>query len=120
MSIVRGQEACNNIRISQKLSKPNQFGAIMFGYSKFGHFNNSAGIYQQRHGKTGRINVKEKFYWPANPQTVAQQANRAKYANSVLAWQALTYVQKTEYNNRARRLPYSGYNLFQKEFMLNS
>lgn len=76
------------------------------------------GIYQTRPRAGGRIWVKEKFYVPTNPRTPAQQAWRDKYADSIVAWRALTSEQKEVYNVRARGKKMSGYNLFQKEFLL--
>ena len=117
MSIVRGEQAANSIRIRKRLSRPNQYGESVFGYSRYGHYNKYAGVYQQRNGVSGKINVKEKYYWPANPQTAPQQTNRAKMTAGVLAWQALTDNQKDVYRERAKPMPFFGYHLFLKEYL---
>jgi len=119
MAIVSGKNAIISNSVRQKFSLPNRFGGAIFGLSKFGHKNIYAGIYQQRKGIKGKITVIEKFYRPTNPQSVAQQANRQKYADSVSAWQGMTDEQKEPYRQRAKSLPYSGYNLFQKEYILS-
>jgi len=77
------------------------------------------GIYRVRHrwGKT--IQEKLPFYVPTNPQTEAQQAWRQVYADSVTAWQALTPEQKAVYNENAKGKKMSGYNFFQKEYLLS-
>ncbi len=75
------------------------------------------GIYRRfTQGPTRRI-VKNRFYIPANPRTVPQQARRTVYANGVTAWQALTNPQKAIYNERAKGKPYSGYNLYMQEYL---
>lgn len=80
---------------------------------------NVHGIYQVRTRYKQRVNVKEKFYTPTNPQTAPQQANRQKYANSIIAWRALTNSEKQMYNKRAEGKQMSGYNLFQRGYMLS-
>jgi len=77
------------------------------------------GIYQVRTRYGKQVVVKEVFYTPTNPQTVPQQANRQKLTDGVAAWQALTNNQKEIYNERARYKPYSGYNLFLREYLLS-
>lgn len=75
------------------------------------------GIYQRQPTSKGQIVRRLKLYAPTNPQTEAQQANRQKVADAVEAWQALTDEQKNQYNTRAKRRPFSGYNLFVKEYL---
>ena len=77
------------------------------------------GIYQQRHCKAGQKTIKMKFYKPRNPKTPAQMACRKKYADSILAWRNLTNDEKREYNRKAGGMGMSGYNLFQKQFLLS-
>lgn len=76
------------------------------------------GIYQRRTTKLrGRRSIKMVFYSPTNPRTPAQQANRQRMVQGVPAWLALTDEQKAVYNERAKKLPFSGYNLFMREFV---
>lgn len=56
-----------------------------------------------------------KYRWPTNPNTQAQQQVRQKYGQLVEQWRALTQAQKEEYNERAKSLKISGWNLFIKE-----
>ena len=77
------------------------------------------GIYQQRHCKAGQKTIKMKFYRPRNPKTRPQQAWRRQYALSILAWRNLTSEEKRVYNLRAGGMGMSGYNLFQKQFLLS-
>ena len=80
---------------------------------------NFSGIYRSDNvtGKTKYY--KEPYYITKNPRTVPQQANRQKYADGVLAWQALTTEQKAVYNISAKGKRMSGYNLFLKEYLLS-
>lgn len=81
---------------------------------------NVNGIYQMRMTKRGKRPVKMKFYTPTNPQTVAQQANRTKFANAMEAWGALSSVDKAVYNARAKRRNMFGKGLFIREYYQNN
>lgn len=65
------------------------------------------------------VQQRKPYTVPTNPQTVDQQANRAKFANSVSAWQAESQAVKDTYNLRASRMsePLEGFNLYIREFM---
>lgn len=78
------------------------------------------GIYQMRMTKTGKRPIKMKFYTPTNPRTVAQQANRNKFADAMTAWQALTAGDKAQYNKRAKKKGMFGRNLFIREYFSNN
>lgn len=77
---------------------------------------NVNGIYQMRMTKRGKRPIKMKFYTPTNPQTPAQQANRAKFAAAVAAWQALTSEEKSVYTERAKKRQMFGWGLFIREY----
>lgn len=72
------------------------------------------------HGRTGNViyyNVKghqyaRAFSIPRNPRTVAQQRNRATFAEAVKLWQGLSPEEKSYYNLMAEGKPASGYNIF--------
>jgi hypothetical protein len=108
MAIIRSNEYpfCGSVR--KKLGRAGVVGAPEWH-----------GIYQQRKCKTGIETVRMKFYKPTNPNTPAQQHWREKFAQSILAWRALTDDQKKEYNRIAGSLHMSGYNLFQKQYLLS-
>lgn len=78
------------------------------------------GIYQMRMTKRGKRPIKEKFYTPTNPQTEAQQANRAKFTAAMAAWGALTSEEKAEYTARAKRRQMFGWGLFIREYYQNN
>lgn len=93
------------------------FGTAFFGYTRFGDFNEYAGIYTYRNNWKQRKHIAMQFYWPTNPQTVPQQAWRAVFANGAVAWQSLTSDQKAEYNKRAKQKHMTGYHLHQREYL---
>jgi hypothetical protein len=49
---------------------------------------------------------------PGNPRTKRQQAGRGRFAESVRRWQGLDREGRDHWNERARGLNMSGYNLF--------
>lgn len=111
-----------------KLSYSNGFGFACFGVSRFGDDRLQGGIYQKRitgynqftgpaHQPGETFYVKMRSYAPTNPQTVPQQANRAKFAAANTAWQSLTNPEKSVYNQRANRKGRVGYFLFMSEYM---
>lgn len=102
-----------------KIGAPSAYGSTGYGTFEYGAGADILGIYQVRTRYGKQVVVKMKYYTPTNPQSIAQQANRQKYADSVTAWQALTDNQKEIYNENARYKQYSGYNLFQKEYLLS-
>jgi hypothetical protein len=82
------------------------------------HRNNPwAGIYQRKVTKRGKETSRMKFYYPTNPRTKKQQAWRAVFRAGKAAWDSLTEIQKESYNRRAIRLKFTGYNLFQREYL---
>lgn len=77
---------------------------------------------------TGHVNTRVYYYWrgelrdrayviPVQPGTPAQQAWWLKFRQGVTAWQVLTAVQKKQYNDRAKRYKFSGFNLFLREWL---
>ena len=53
---------------------------------------------------------------PNDPKTPKQMEQRRKYTRAVEAWKELSDSEKQVYNNRAKNLNMSGYNLFISEF----
>lgn len=77
----------------------------------------NACVYQQKQTKEGKRTSKMAYVIPTNPRTELQQANRAKFANAVSAWQVLDESTKAKYHRRATSLHMSGYNLFISEYL---
>lgn len=101
------------------------FGLSVFGNSYFGAESSGAdvdviiptGIYQMRKCKEGKIPIRINLYNYVITHTEAQQTNREKFADAVVAWQGLTSSEKLLYNERAKTTQMSGYNLFLKEYL---
>ena len=53
---------------------------------------------------------------PNDPKTAKQINQRKKYARAVELWQQMSKVEKALYNQRAKNLNMSRYNLFISEF----
>lgn len=111
-----------------KLSWSNGFGFATMGSAKLGDDRFQGGIYQKRvtgynqftgpaHQPGEVYYVKMRSYAPTNPQTVEQQANRAKFSDANSAWQSLTNNEKSVYNRRANRKGRVGYFLFMSEYL---
>ena len=119
MAVISPADTPLGRQIKKKLGFPALYGEREYGACIYGEEGEHYGIYQVRTRWGGQIQVKEKFYTPANPQTVPQQANRQKWADAVTGWQALTELQKESYNTRAKYKSYTGYNLYIREYMLS-
>jgi len=115
---VQGLDKLLSLTATKRFGYSGQFGDGSFGYTQFGDANPWQGIYQRRHRKYGTIFVRERHYWPRNPQTVPQQAWRAVFTASRQSWAALAPEVQQRYNERARRLGLPGYALYQREYLI--
>jgi len=61
--------------------------------------------------------VSRTYFIPVQPGTEAQVAWWDVFKAGVLEWQGLDQSQKDEYNQRAKRLKFSGFNLFMREYL---
>lgn len=104
-------------KMTKRLGFSVDYGTAFFGFTEFGRENEFAGIYQKYYTLKGIQQVHKLMYWPTNPQSVPQQANRSIFASGVSAWQALSAPDKKIYNDRAYRLKIGGYHLFLREWM---
>ena len=68
-------------------------------------------------GKTGTQRVKE-YKKPRNPRSPAQQKQRGKIREAIMAWRMLAIAQRTIWNKKAKNKPLSGYNLFISNYLL--
>jgi len=93
------------------------FGSCILGDSFYGDYLLLSGIYQGRKFIKGRGTIRERYYVPKNPRTENQMIPRNKFAAAVLAWQSLTDNEKSLYNEKARNLNKSGYNVYIAEYM---
>lgn len=117
MTIVEPFTYLLSVSAQKKFGKPTGYGVMSYGIDRYGVGDFRAGIYQQRHCKTGRRTIKMKFYRPTDPKTYPQQTNRGRFAAAILAWRDLTFVEQLVYDRRAVGKHMSGYNLFISEYM---
>ena len=95
-------------------------GRYLLGVSFLGNQDDSHGIYQNRSRQSGRSVVLMRNSRPTNPRSVAQQANRQKFADGMAAWSALTDEQRLAYNKSARRRQMFGWGWFLREYFRNN
>lgn len=88
------------------------YGVVSFGLTSYGAYNPDGSAFYVGMTKGSPFVSRMKFYWPSNPRTVAQQANRTKFANAITAWRGLTTDEKKLYNRRGRARRMSGMNLY--------
>ena len=79
-----------------------------------------AGFYRLRHFEGMLLHEVLPFYRPYNPQTVAQQANRSKFSDGMLAWSSLSDDQKLSYKELGKIKKMNGSNVFMSEYMKTS
>jgi hypothetical protein len=75
------------------------------------------GVYQMRRYGNKIVCTREKFYQVADQFKGNRPASQAKFAAAVLAWQGLTDLKKSRYNELAVGRHFSGYNLFIRDYM---
>ena len=63
------------------------------------------------------IFITRPYYKPAQPVTPARLARWKKFRNGVLAWQALSPVQKGTWNKLGDMFNYEGFNRFMSKFL---
>ena len=113
-------EVMAGLRVTGRLGYSAGIGFMSCGSARLADPRRNGGIYQKRHSKKGVYYVKMKIYAPTNPQTPAQQANRARFAAAVAAWGYLTDSEKKAYNQRAGRRGQVGRWLFLREYLQRS
>lgn len=120
MVVVDPMDEAIAVQTRKKLGRSSEYGQKEYGGFEYGEQDDKFGIYQVRGRFEEQVITKSKFYWPFNPQTEIQQANRQKMTNAVVAWQNLTAEQKDVYNKKAIGTRLSGYNLFLSEYLLSN
>lgn len=122
------QKPLFSISAKKCLGRYREFGCSMFGATGYGaepvvftfwdgQKIELSGVYQKRSSAGKAITVRERFYFPRYPNTPAQLNTRQNIRNAVASWQELTEEQKIAYNERARGLNMSGYNLYIREYI---
>ncbi len=93
------------------------YAVVNFGITRFGTDNPKNSVFTSAQVRGDPRVDKMVFYWPTNPRTDLQQANRGNFRDSMTSWNTLTTEQKQVYNVRARSRRMSGMNLYIKEYM---
>jgi len=62
-------------------------------------------------------NFDRTWVMPYDPKTPKQMRQRKRFADAHDAWIALPQEKRNEYNERARNMKMTGYNLFVKEYV---
>lgn len=113
-----------------KIGRGGGFGVARFSYALYGGSAAGGRVYRRavsgynRYGKSATKRrrthyVGMKYYRPTNPQTPAQQEQRAKMTAAVAEWNVLTAVEKSRYNERGKRANKIGRNLFISWYLKN-
>jgi len=79
----------------------------LFGFAAHGAFYNWW-IFKQY----GQTRIVAKYYYPENPQSPFQQANRMLMYDAVKNWQGFDASTKNSYNQAVLNKPLSGYNRY--------
>ncbi len=117
MAVITRPQDIKSLEIRKTLGLPNQCGNFWFGRSKLGDHFREAGIYQKRHRKRGQIFVRMKHYYPSNPRSIPQQANRALFATAIALWNAKTLEEQMVWNKMKKIKGKSGYNRFVSQYL---
>jgi len=141
MPEVYGIEKLLSVVPKKRFGRPCQYGTSQYGFSHYGDsdivfigsgygdrvygvfdyadFLLLSGIYRTDNvtGKTRYY--REPYYFPKNPRSDPQQAQRGLVISGAAAWQALTSEQKQAFNARAQGKHLTGYNLFLREYILS-
>jgi hypothetical protein len=73
--------------------------------------------YRVRKWKNSVVHEKLPYVIPTDRRTPGQLASRAKFASGVLAWKALTNVEKDVWRVKSKKLLMNGWNLFLANYM---
>lgn len=100
------------LEVRGRLGRPASYGRAHFGFNLLGAEDDLAGTYQRATFSDGRAISLRPFYWPKNPQTVAQQARRDLFKAAVVAYRLLTPTELDDINKKGKCLGLTGYNYF--------
>ena len=116
MSFAPAFESLRSFSARKKVGRSASFGFGRRGHGRFGDSSRLAGVYQKRIAGGRSYTVRMRYYRPTNPQSVPQQANRAKFSAAMSAWGGLTAGEKSAYNERAKKRQMFGWGLFIREY----
>lgn len=116
------------VTIANRMGRGAGYGFARRGDAGYGDIRRFGGVYQRRLAGFKRsaaddttkhyyTYTKMRYYRPTNPRTELQQAGRNKFADAVAAWNLLTTVEKSVYNERGKKNNRIGRNIFISEYM---
>lgn len=117
MVVVSGTDRLGALEARGIFGLPNGCGQFFLGWSVLGDWTPEAGIYQKRPRATGQIFVKMRHYIQRNPQTTAQMARRAVFADGVEAWHGLDESVKELYRRAKYPEHMNGFCRFMREYL---
>ena len=117
MVVITSAEIGTGVEIRGKIGSPATYGTRVYGAHDYGAGADLFGIWQIRTRFGKRVQVREKFYTPSNPQTGPQQAWRAIFTAGVNAWQLLSEEGKQTWREDAKYKNLTGFNLFMREYL---
>lgn len=117
MVVVDFKGRAYSLAIRGKIGKPERLGDFGLGWSDIGEENKHAGIYQSRPRKKGRIYVRMRHAIMPQPRTPLQQAGRYKFAQAIIAWNALSFEDQIVWNKKKFPVHMTGYNRFVSWYM---
>lgn len=119
MAIMNGLEAAASMDLRGRLGPYDAWRAGLLTWAQVLEQNRWAGIFQHRHTRKGVRVSRNQYYTFVNPQTPAQTFRRTLFSAGVVLFQGLTPDGKATYNERAKRLHMTGFNLFMREWLAN-
>ncbi len=117
MAIVENEKKLKSYDVRGKFGFSQDYGNALYGYTRFGEQNDSAGCYQRKRTAQGYKLFKQRIYFPTNPRTVPQQAWRAIFTSAMTAWTSLSPTDKSSWKRRAKAYHIHGHNLFLRYFL---
>jgi len=128
MPRIYGAEKLLSDKPHNRLGRFRMYGRGRYGDSRYGddeiyvtiRKNNQvqiSGIYHRNHAAGDEVYQRLPYYFPRDPKSDPQKAQRQKMTDSVIAWHNLTSSEKEVYNERAKGKNLFGFNLFLSEYM---
>lgn len=103
----------------RRIAKADELGEYIIGESYYGDENPYNGIFQMRMTKRGKRPVRMCHYFPAQPNTEAQQHVRENMRTAVAEWHNLTDEQKKAYKELSKFSRMTGFNLYIRTRLLS-
>jgi hypothetical protein len=117
MVVVDWKQRGLSLEARGRYGEPCGVGDMWLGFSSVGEFDDMQGVYQKRPRKKGQIFVRMKYAIDPNNYSAVRQANRDKFRNAIIAWNALSFEDQILWNKKTYPAHCSGYNRFISAYM---